>query len=408
MKLNPINALNRYVRSVGRTILLNHLPPYRQLHQRLEATVTRNAALERERASLLSAKAALEADNASLKEHLERLTGIGAANGAGPGILVTRGNHRCVIAPVFFDAFAFQTGDELTVIPAEDAAKLPRTCEGHTLVEINKGYSIQVPSRIELFEFKGFQIPVHLVALTGAGPETLDQIGKAHVANYQRFMGLQSGMTILELGCGIGRDAFQLIEILDESGRYIGVDVTRDSIAWCQRNISARYKNFSFHHFDAVNELYNPLGTKTTMDFQLPVEDGSVDRIFLASVFTHLLEDEIIHYMSEFRRVLKPTGLIYASFFLYSEAAIAAAQRTNCTPWKAKFDQAYGGGFYGNDPNYPRAAVAFTDEAMRQMIGKAGLRLVRSYIKGSWSGLHDEPQDGQDAAILGVNRQWSK
>lgn len=398
-------ALNRYVGSVGRTILRDYFPPYRRLSQTLENSATRIAALELERTSLLTTNAALEAKNASLKKHLETLIGDRSANVAGPRILVTRGDFYCVIDPIFFEDFGFQTGDDLAVIPADEAARLPRTCDGYTLIEIKKGHSIRVPSRIELFEFKGFRIPIHLVALTGAGPETLDDLGKAHVANYQKFMGLQSGMTILEIGCGIGRDAFQLIDLLDGSGRYIGVDVTRDSIAWCQKNVSARYNNFTFHHFDAVNELYNPMGTKTTMEFQLPVAESAVDRIFLASVFTHLLEDEIVHYLSEFRRVLKPSGLIYASFFLYSEQAIAAAERTNRTPWKAKFDQVYGNGFYGNDPNYPRAAVAFTDEAMRRMIRKAGLRLTRPYVKGSWCGLHDDPEDGQDAAILGVSKE---
>jgi methyltransferase family protein len=48
------------------------------------------------------------------------------------------------------------------------------------------------------------------------------------------------------------------------------------------------------------------------MDFRLPVADGSVDRIILASVFTHLLPTEVLHYMREFRRALKPSGLVYA------------------------------------------------------------------------------------------------
>jgi hypothetical protein len=48
-----------------------------------------------------------------------------------------------------------------------------------------------------------------------------------------------------------------------------------------------------------------------------------------------------------------------------------------------------------------RGAVAFTDEAMRRMIKASGLRLVRPYLKGRWSGLHDDPEDGRDVAILG-------
>ena len=136
------------------------------------------------------------------------------------------------------------------------------------------------------------------------------------------------------------------------------------------------------------------------MDFRLPVKDDSVDRIILASVFTHLFAGEVLHYMKEFRRVLKPFGLVYASFFLYSEEAIAAAQTKGNTPWKATFRLPLDEGAYANDPEYARGAVAFTDEAMRRMVAASGLRLVKPYLKGWWSGLHNEPEDGQDVAIL--------
>jgi len=137
------------------------------------------------------------------------------------------------------------------------------------------------------------------------------------------------------------------------------------------------------------------------MDFQLPIADGSVDRIVLASVFTHLFPSEVLHYMTEFHRVLKPSGLIFATFFLYSEEAIAAARVKGNTPWKATFAHPLGDGAYANDPIYPRGAVAFTDSAMRRMIDASGLRLMRPYLKGWWSGLHEKPETGQDTAILG-------
>jgi SAM-dependent methyltransferase len=319
---------------------------------------------------------------------------------AEPRIVVSHGNRRWEIEPAEFETFPFEAGDQLSVIPADVVATLPVTW-GVIHVEIEKGRAIRVPSRMEFFEFKGYRIPTHLIDLTGAGADTLEQIGKAHVEAYRRYVGLESHMTVVELGCGIGRDAFHLVDLLGNTGRYVGIDVTRDSIIWCQNNITPRHPNFAFHHFDAHNELYNPYGTRTSTDFQLPVEDESVDRIVLASVFTHLLASEVLHYMTEFRRVLRPSGLVYASFFLYSREAIAAAQLKGNTPWKATFARELGEGVYGNDPDYPRGAVAFTDGAMRRMIDAAGLRLVRPYLKGWWSGFHDQPEDGQDVAILG-------
>lgn len=296
--------------------------------------------------------------------------------------------------------FAFEDGDALTVVPAAEARHLPITW-GDTNVPIAPGRAIRVPAVYRVAEFKGFRMPMHLVNLTGAGPETLESIGKAHIASYRKHMGLFPDMTILDLGCGIGRDAFQLIDVLSERGRYIGIDVTRDSIAWCQRNITPRHPAFVFHHADAVNELYNPFGTIHARDYRFPVEDGSVDRIVLASVFTHLLEDEVLHYLQEFRRILKPDGRVYASFFLYSVEALKAAEAKGNTAWKATFRYGYGNGVYGNDPVYPRGAVAYTADAMQRLIDRSSLRLVRPYLKGWWSGLHgNQAEDGQDAAIL--------
>lgn len=302
------------------------------------------------------------------------------------------------IDPADFDDHPFEDGDRLAVVPAERAAALPVTW-GDRHVEIEPGRAIRVPEVWRLAEFKGFRIPAHLVSLTGAGPETLDLIGGAHLRNYQRQMGLFPGMTFVDVGCGIGRDAFQLMDFLDDQGRYVGIDVTRDSIAWCRRHVTARDARFSFHHFDAYNELYNPYGRRTTMDFRLPLPDGSADRIGLASVFTHLLEDEVLHYMREFRRVLKPDGRVHASFFLHAPEALAAAARGGSTPWT--FAIPLSDGVYANDPQYPRGAVAYTDAAMRRLMHEAGLTTDRPYVKGAWSGLHgDAAEEGQDAVIL--------
>jgi hypothetical protein len=194
---------------------------------------------------------------------------------------------------------------------------------------------------------------------------------------------------------------------LGPNGRYIGTDVTWDSIVWCRGNISPLHPNFTFHHVDAVNEVYNPYGSGRTIDYRLPAADGTVDRIFAASVFTHLLQDEIEHYLTEFRRVLKPSGLVYASFFLYSEEIIASARRTNLTPWGLRFEHSLGGGLFANDLQSPRSAVAISDQGMRELVNNAGLRFAQPYVRGWWAGFFEQADDGQDAVILGrVDSDW--
>jgi len=313
-------------------------------------------------------------------------------------IVVDRGGQHIDCKLNEFDDFRFIHGDVLTIQPST----LPRimTPDGSSHLLVAPSMPVRIPPRMEFCQFQDYQLPAHLLTLTGGGVDMLGPIGEKHVSNYVKFMGLAEGCTALEIGCGIGRDAFQLVSRQPPIGRYIGIDVTRDSILWCQKNITAHHPNFVFHHFDAKHELYNPLGSKTSMDFRLPAEDGSVDRIFLGSVFTHLFEEEITHYMKEIRRVLRPDGLAYATFFLYSPEIIEAARRTKRSPNGLLFEHAYADGCYVSDAAYPTGSVAFTDEAIHRMMANASLKLARPYLPGWWSGFFEEAEDGQEVAIL--------
>jgi hypothetical protein len=148
--------------------------------------------------------------------------------------------------------------------------------------------------------------------------------------------------------------------------------------------------------------LHNPIATKTTLDFRLPVPDSSVDPVALGSVFTHIFADEVLHYLKELARVMKPEGLYHATFFLYSEEVVQASRQNNVTQYNLRFEHPHGDGCYVNDLRYPTGAVAFTEEKMNAMIKEAGLTLDRPFLKGFWSGFYSqgEAEDGQDVAVL--------
>lgn len=315
-------------------------------------------------------------------------------------LIVTRGSQTLTIGVADYDKFEFIDGDVIEIAPPEVAATLPNYF-GVTNIEVEPGETIRVPPVYKISEFKGFKLPEHLAALTGTGSDQFESIGKALLGNYQRHVPFSPDANIVDVGCGIGRLAFQLLEFLSPRGRYAGVDVSLDSIRWCRRNISVAYPNFSFYHVDAFSEVYNPFGRFSTTELQLPVPSDSADRIFAGSLFTHLLEDEVVQCMREFRRVLRQDGFVYTSFFLYSREALESAKVNRKTSWVPNFATELGDGVYGNDPEYKRSAVAFTNEAMRRMIAKAGLELDRPYLRGWWSGLYgDHADDGQDVAVL--------
>jgi SAM-dependent methyltransferase len=246
------------------------------------------------------------------------------------------------------------------------------------------------------FRFEGFDIPVELAILTGGGEETWAGISAAHLAAYERYCPLRAGHDVLEVGCGVGRDAIPLTRVLGGDGSYVGVDVSQPSIEWCQAHITGPHSNFSFAHLDIRSEFYNPHGTLSAQEVVLPVATDSVDRIVLQSVFTHMFEPDITHFLREFRRVLRPDGRVFVSFFVLGKESL---QLASATPEVLKFVHPHGDGCRINDLGYPEAAVGYTPPALRRMVRRGGFAFDQPVHLGSWCGRQDV-DDGQDIVIL--------
>lgn len=250
------------------------------------------------------------------------------------------------------------------------------------------------------FEYKGYSIPEHLINLTGGGSQDWGAMGQAHIDAYNKVVRLRPDMSILEVGCGVGRDAMPFSEILSSEGSYLGVDIVKDSIDWCSQNITPLHTNFRFEHFDVRDQLHNPQGTMKTTDIRLPLEDSSVDFICLQSVFTHMYEKDISHYLEEFKRVLSPSGLVYATMFVISPDVLQSSRAKNLTPFDLRFEHEITEGIYINDPVYPLGAIGFSKEKILQIVKSGGLRFKRDILPGAWSGLYADPHHGQDVVLL--------
>ncbi|TWT12898.1 class I SAM-dependent methyltransferase [Reyranella sp. CPCC 100927] len=256
---------------------------------------------------------------------------------------------------------------------------------------------------MEYFSYAGYEIPIHLINMTGGGPETFGPVAEHHMSDLRTTVGVEPSYSMVEIGCGIGKDAITLTQILSDEGRYVGIDIIKPSIDWCQANIAKRHPNFSFLHFDVRDQLHNPNGTTSTLDIRVPVPAGSVDRIFLWSVFTHMLRPEIIHYMREFARILKPEGLVFATCFVYNDEVLATARKTDRTPWRLFFEHEHEPGCRINDPASPLSAVAFTQDALQSMVKASGLVFDRPVGQGVWSGLPGK--HSQDVMVLRRRRR---
>ncbi len=253
-----------------------------------------------------------------------------------------------------------------------------------------------------MFHYDGYSIPEDLVILTGGGTDDWDQISQYHVEMYRKYTPLNPEDFVLEVGSGVGRDAIQLTKILSPKGKYVGFDIIKPSIAWSKENITKKHKNFTFHYYDIQSQIHNSEGTISTRDIKLPAKDNSVDRIFLHSVFTHMFEKDIVHYLKEFNRVLKHDGLVIASFFVIDEKSLAAVAKKSSQKGRRhplSFKHKLNKDCYINDKDYPEGAVGYTPRKIKSMLRRANLGIHGRYVhRGLWSGLPGA--NGQDILIL--------
>lgn len=156
----------------------------------------------------------------------------------------------------------------------------------------------------------------HLQWIGSTDPEQFQRVGR----RYRQFLvddtGLAADHLFLDIGCGTGRIAIALADLLAPPGGYVGFDVWRDGIEWCRREIATRRPEFTFVHADVAEPHLNPGGSLPMDAWRFPAADGTVDRALALSVFTHLDGPTTRHYLRELARVLKPDGRALLTFFL--------------------------------------------------------------------------------------------
>lgn len=134
------------------------------------------------------------------------------------------------------------------------------------------------------------------------------------VTRLQTHFNLSESSVLLDIGCGFGRLATGLL-ITGVQISYIGIDVNNNAIAWCQKHISSRSSRFQFIHLNLQNYRYNPNGDPIDLKFKLPLDDKSFDIVYLYSVFSHMLQSDVKHYLREINRILVSAGKVFFTAF---------------------------------------------------------------------------------------------
>ena len=134
----------------------------------------------------------------------------------------------------------------------------------------------------------------------------------------------QAYESVLDFGCGCGRIARQLIQQRRRPVRYLGLDIHAGMVEWCRANLAPHAPGFRFEHHDVHNPGFNPRGPRALVP--LPAEDASFTLVAAWSVFTHLLQDQAVHYLREVARVLRPDGYLLSTWFLFDKRVFPMMQ----------------------------------------------------------------------------------
>ena len=149
---------------------------------------------------------------------------------------------------------------------------------------------------------------------------------------------------------------------------------------------------YRFHHLDVRNERYNPGGRLDPATARFP-GSGPFDAVAVFSVFTHMERRSIAQYLREAERLLRPGGVVIATFFLWDEARLPAV-----TSAASHFPMIHEIDAYSrySSPTI-RCSPSPTAAVVRGIAEGAGLEIVETR-PGKWDG--SDRTQYQDLVIL--------
>ena len=169
---------------------------------------------------------------------------------------------------------------------------------------------------------------------------------------------------VLDFGCGCGRLARQMIQQHPQPGQYLGLDVHRGMVEWCQKNLTPCASQFKFQHHNVFSQGMNPKVRREINFLPFPCADKKVTLLLAHSVFTHLLDGQAIRYFGEAARVLSTDGIFISTWFLFDKRPFPMMQEFQNSLYINAVD--------------PTNAVIYDCQWFTKLVTFAGLKLIRA------------------------------
>eukprot|EP00562_Extubocellulus_spinifer_P003436 CAMPEP_0178489426 /NCGR_PEP_ID=MMETSP0696-20121128/10370_1 /TAXON_ID=265572 /ORGANISM="Extubocellulus spinifer, Strain CCMP396" /LENGTH=391 /DNA_ID=CAMNT_0020117227 /DNA_START=60 /DNA_END=1235 /DNA_ORIENTATION=+ len=168
-------------------------------------------------------------------------------------------------------------------------------------------------------------------------------ISKIHPTVIAKYYGcglcvpdLLDGTTVLDLGCGAGRDVYIASQLVGPNGKVIGVDMTPE-----QLDVAKETQPYHADKFGFANTEFH-LGKIEELDQIESLEDNSVDVIVSNCVINLCPDKEAV--LKSCYRLLKPGGELYFSD-VYSNRRVPESLRKDKVLW----GECLSGALYWND-----------------------------------------------------------
>jgi arsenite methyltransferase len=146
---------------------------------------------------------------------------------------------------------------------------------------------------------------------------------------------LLEGLRVLDLGCGSGRDAYLLAQLVGAGGEVVGVDMTPEQLTVARRHQPHHAELFGFDNVRFVEGRIEELE-------QLPLEPGSFDLV-ISNCVVNLSTDKLA-VLNGVRRLLKSGGEFFFAD-VYTDRRVPEALRHDAV----LYGECLSGALYWND-----------------------------------------------------------
>lgn len=112
--------------------------------------------------------------------------------------------------------------------------------------------------------------------------------------------GIKPGMTVIDLGCGNGAYTNFVARAVGEQGKVYAVDIQTAMLRGLEKKLAR-----------AENQDIKNVELKKANAYDLPLEDGSIDLVYMVTVLQEIPDRD--RALREVSRVLKPDGILAVS-----------------------------------------------------------------------------------------------